>query len=36
MIDIKKIISLVWFGWVGIYGMSIIIGYLMPNPLLYI
>ena len=23
----------VWFGWVGFYGMSTIVGYLMPNPL---
>ena len=23
----------IWFGWVGFYGMSTIVGYLMPNPL---
>ena len=22
-----------WFGWVGFYGISTIVGYLMPNPL---
>ena len=22
----------VWFGFVGFYGISIIVGYLMPNP----
>ena len=25
--------SWVWFGWVGFYGISTILGYLMPNPL---
>ena len=24
------------FGWVGFYGMSTIVGYLMPNPVYYI
>ena len=24
---------MIWFGWVGFYGISTIIGYLMPNPL---
>ena len=23
----------IWFGWVGCYGLSTIVGYLMPNPL---
>ena len=22
-----------WFGWVGFYGISTIVGYLMPNPI---
>ena len=26
-------IKYIWFGWVGFYGISIIVGYLMPNPL---
>ncbi len=26
----------VWVGWVGFYGISTIVGYLMPNPFLYI
>ena len=25
--------GLVWFGWVGFYDISTIVGYLMPNPL---
>ena len=24
---------MIWFGWVGFYGISTIVGYLMPNPL---
>ena len=24
---------MIWFGWVGFYGISNIVGYLMPNPL---
>ena len=27
--------SLVWLGWVGFYGISTFVGYLMPNPFLY-
>ena len=23
---------MIWFGWVGFYGISTIVGYLMPNP----
>ena len=26
-------IKYIWFGWVGFYGISTIVGYLMPNPL---
>ena len=26
-------INYIWFGWVGFYGISTIVGYLMPNPL---
>ena len=26
-------LKMVWFGWVGFYGISTIVGYLMPNPL---
>ena len=26
-------IRYIWFGWVGFYGISTIVGYLMPNPL---
>ena len=26
-------VNLVWFGLVGVYGISTIVGYLMPNPL---
>ena len=26
-------IKYIWFGWVGFYGLSTIVGYLMPNPL---
>ena len=26
-------IKYIWFGWVGFYGVSTIVGYLMPNPL---
>ena len=29
-------IKYIGFGWVGVYGTSIIVGYLMPNPFLYI
>ena len=28
--------GLVWFGLVWFYGISVIVGYLMPNPFLYI
>ena len=31
-----QIFGLVWFGLVWFYGISIILGYLMPNPFLYI
>ena len=24
---------MIWFGWVWFYGLSIIVAYLMPNPL---
>ena len=24
---------MIWFGWVGLYGISTIVGYLMPNTL---
>ena len=24
---------MIWLGWVGFYGISTIVGYLMPNPL---
>ena len=24
---------MIWFGWVGFYGLSTIVGYLMTNPL---
>ena len=27
------IYDLIWFCWVGFYGISTIVGYLMPNPL---
>ena len=30
---ILYIYDLIWFGWVGFYGISTIVGYLMPNPL---
>ena len=26
-------INYIWFGWVGFYGISTIVGYLMPDPL---
>ena len=26
-------IKYIWLGWVGFYGISTIVGYLMPNPL---
>ena len=26
-------VKYIWFGWVGFYGISTIVGYLMPNPL---
>ena len=26
-------IKYIWFGWVGFYGISTIVGYLMSNPL---
>ena len=29
-------IKSIWFGLVGFYGTSTIVGYLMPNPFLYI
>ena len=24
---------MIWLGWVGFYGISTIVGYLMPNPI---
>ena len=24
---------MIWFGWVGFYGISTVVSYLMPNPL---
>ena len=24
---------MIWLGWIGFYGISTIVGYLMPNPL---
>ena len=26
-------VKYIWFGWIGFYGISTIVGYLMPNPL---